>query len=870
MRWLSEVRERVRALVFRSRVDADTEEEMRFHVEMEAARLQRDAGLGPAEARRRALLSFGGVERHRAAVSDARGMGWLSGTSLDVKLGARMLGRYPGLTLAGGLSLAVAVGLAAAWFQFLNDMTRPRLPLPDADRIVVVHNFDRATATPEQRMLHDFEWWRSEVRSVEQLSASSTSQGSVTTEDGRVVTLRLARLTASAFGVLGVSPVMGRAFVEADEQRGSEVPVLLSHDAWQQLFDGDAGVIGRSLRVAGTDATVVGVMAEGFGFPVNQQAWLPLRERADDWERRTGPGVTVFGRLARGATVRGAQAELTALGERAAAAYPDTHEHLRPDVRPYAAALGMHPAIALLNVPFLLFLVVVCANVAALVFARNVARSGELALRSALGASRRRLVLQLVAEALVLTLLATALGLVLAQAAFSRAMALFWEVQQSAPPFWFQGDITATTVFYAIALAALAALIIGGLPALKATGRQLRHRLSQPGTGGAAPRFGRFSTAVIVVQVALCVAFLPAAILRGGELMEQRPSVAAFPSAEYLTGRVSLEQGAASRAAGTSAGAIFDELKQRLQAERGVLAAAFASRMPGFNHPVERLVVSTDTALLLQARVMAVDEDFFDVVGARVVHGRPFVAGDASSTVRPLVVDEEWAATQFAGRNAVGQRVRFPGRDPDRATWYEIVGVVAGMSRATGPGAPVALFEPLRAADPSRRFYLRTSAPPAALAASVHGTITALDARLAIDDLQPLDEAWRPAQQGAVYIVAGLNLVALVILTFALIGIYSLMSFTVAQRTREIAIRTALGANPRRLLVAIFSRALVQIGGGVLIGAVVIGAAIARTPASALLVVGVATAMLLVGVGGCAVPAVRALRIPPTAALKQE
>ncbi|HEY8470443.1 MAG TPA: ABC transporter permease [Longimicrobiales bacterium] len=835
-------------------------------------------------ARLRLLFGRGAAERPMEEMRDGRGLAWLSGLLLDLKLGVRQLVRYPVLTAASALALAAAVALAAAWFEFAHDFARPRIPLDEADRIVTIRNRDLSAAdrdfNSEPRALHDFEAWRAEARSIEDLTAISLIEYTAITEDGRFATLRGARVTPSMFRLVRVAPLLGRPLTADDDRPGAPLVAVLGHDAWQRLFGGDRAAIGRAIRLGSEYATVVGVMPAGFGFPLNQEVWTPLQDSAARYARRAGPAIRVVGRLADGVTLEQAQAELAMIGQRAAAQFPETHEHLRPEVTRFARGGGWEARIiAALNIPFLLFLVVVSANLAALLFARTVARESEIALRSALGASRRRIIIQLVAESLVLTSLAAALGLAAARWGLRRGMGLFFEVQQMRPPFWFDFGLSASTVVYTAALAVLGAAIIGGIPGLRATGRALRHRLSQPGAGGSGMRFGTFATGVIVAQVGLCVAFFPVAIMRAQDLMADR-EVMEFPAEAYLTGRV-LYQPATAGSSGNAQVArpedgqrvaqLLDEVHRRLAAQPGVLAATRASRLPGFNHPVTELEIEGDSARIVGARLVAVDPDFFEVMGARITGGRAFRPDDPASEARVAIVDEAWARDAFGGRSAIGQRFRLVDADEHEADWYEIVGVVDGMKAAIGPGTPVGVYVPLRSAQHgSVQFYLRAAGEPEALVPQVHALVTSVDARLGIADVAPLDEIWRPVQRSDAYFTAALAVVGAILLLFALIGIYALMSFTVAQRTREIGIRVALGADPKRLILSTFARGSTQIGLGIALGAALVSLTVARSAEGLRLVGGVAAGMVIVGLAGCVVPALRALRIQPAEALRVE
>jgi predicted permease len=867
-------------LLFRRNAESRMETEMRFHLEMEQERLMREEQLDAAEARRRALLAFGGEERYREEMRDGRGFAWLSGMRLDLKLGLRMLARYPGLTAVSTLAIMIAVALAASFFEFVGVMARPEIRVPNGDRIVVLQNFDRATAQNDGRTLHELEQWRDELKTVQHVAGSARTDITVRTEDGRAVTMGGARVTASLFQVAGVAPMLGRPLTAADEALGTPLAIVLSHRAWQRLFDGDRAAVGSTVRIGADVATVVGVMPEGFSFPVNEEWWAPLREQPLAYERRTGPWLKVVGLLAPGTTIEKAQAEIGAMSARNAAQFPRTHEHLEARVLPIAKSIAMPQIVNLMNVPFLLFLFVVCGNVATLVFARTATRESELAVRSALGASRRRLVIQLFAEALVLTFVGAAFGLMFAGWGYSRAMALFWEVQEAVPPFWFTPTLSRVTILYTFLLAMIAAAIIGGIPALKATGRRLRHHIAQPGSGGAGMRFGAVSTAVVVVQVAICVAFLPYAMVQAkGALPDEEQAVNNFSAEQYLSARL-VEQTQlsgsgsteAARAAANTRLALMQEVQRRIAALDGVVAVTFATRIPGLNHPYESITLEGDSTLLDEVRVLGVDPNFFAVMGGRIVAGRNFRADDATSAIPVVVVDDVWVSENLKGANAVGRRIRLPSRgDGEGAAWHEIVGVVAGIEPAIGPMSPTRVFQPLRMAlNTTTQIFVRTTGAPEVIAPLVSGTVSAVAPGLVVLDVKPLDDVWKPVLRSSQYLLSGMATMGAVLILFALIGIFALMSFTVSQRAREIGIRTALGANPQRIVLSIFARAIAQIALGVVVGAALISLAVFNEPGGPGSVASVALLMTLFGMLGCVLPARRALRIQPTVALRSE
>ena len=298
MKWFDSARARLRLLFARRAAESRMDDEFRFHIEMETERLMRAKGLAPDEARRRALAAFGGVEKHKEAMRDGRGLAWLSGLSLDLKLGVRMLLKYPGLTLAGGLALAIAIGIGAGWYDLMGKLLAPTIPLPEGDRLVV----DRDAEHPDERSpsrasLRDFLEWRRELRTIEDLGAYRTDTRNLIVGNAAPEPIQMAELTAAAFRTARVPPLLGRALLDSDEAPGAPSVVVLGYDVWQRSLGGRQDVVGSVVKLGNTPATVIGVMPEGFGYPVNHDAWTPLlaprlvrcaRGRCDQRHRQAG------------------------------------------------------------------------------------------------------------------------------------------------------------------------------------------------------------------------------------------------------------------------------------------------------------------------------------------------------------------------------------------------------------------------------------------------------------------------------------------------------------------------------------------------------------------------------------------------------
>ena len=340
---------------------------------------------------------------------------------LDVKLGVRMLIKYPGLALVGGFGIAVAVAIAAGGFSVIyGNFLASSLPLEEGDRIVSIEIWDSAASKPERRILHDYHVWREELKSVQEISAFRTVTPNLIAPGAQPESVRVASMSASGFRVARVRPLMGRYLVEDDEREGAPSVVVIGENVWRNRFAGDPAILGRTIQLGATPHSIVGVMPEGFAFPVNHHFWVPLRAGSAPPEPLTGPDLMVFGRLAPGATLESAQAELAAIGQRTALAFPKIYAQLRPQVMPYAHPfLGMHGTEDVTGLHAMqglvtLLLVLVCLNVAILVYTRTAMRQAEIALRTALGASRGRIVAQLFIEAFVLSAVAALAGVAIA------------------------------------------------------------------------------------------------------------------------------------------------------------------------------------------------------------------------------------------------------------------------------------------------------------------------------------------------------------------------------------------------------------------------------------------------------------------------
>jgi predicted permease len=812
---------------------------------------------------------------------------------LDWKLGARLLLKYPALTIIGGLSLAGAIAIGAVGIEVAGELLYQRLPFDEGGRVVRLETQDTAASRVEPRVLHDFAIWRRSLKTVAELGAARLSERNVLTGEGRVESLRVAEITASAFPLTRVPPLLGRPLQLTDEIQGAEPVVVLGYDVWQKQFLHDPAIIGRVVTVGRTARAVVGVMPPRFGFPRNQQVWVPLP--VQDAAPREGPAVQVFGRLADGASWQDAAAEIDVVSARLAADQPATHAQLRTRVRAFAGRTPGDPLrledLAVHTI-VLLLLGAVSANVATLIFARTAMREPEMVVRHALGASRARVIAQIVTEGLVLALAAAVLGLVVAQTTVRYAWIRASQIIGDGLPFWVDLTLEPATIAYGLLLALVAAALIGLLPALKATGVSVQRGLQGITSTGGTMEFGGIWSFIVGAQVACTLLFVPAAVGIFTSSLHDRSSRAEFPAERYLTFRLSMDNEALAGEDGVpDDGQIaarralaYEELAGRLREEPGVTHVTHGDRLP--TTPPEWVAVEMEQDGAPPARLhgnyengfamAGVGDGYHDAFGAKTVAGRGLHTADAGAPNAPVVVNE--AFMRVVGRNPVGARVRTLQRGSERelGVWHEIVGVVTDLEMLfpVDWGAAAYIYHAASAAEVDPVVVaMRVAGDAAPLAPRVTAVARQVDAGLHLRDIVTLDDIVaqeRMRMAGGSVVFGSVLLVALV---FSAAGLYALMAVAVARRTREIGIRIALGANPGRVLRTVFARAGRQLGGGIIAGnsLILLLAWRADSLTAELLVSSVITSVIMAAVGvlACAAPARRALRVQPTEALRQ-
>lgn len=811
---------------------------------------------------------------------------WVSASEL--RLGLRWIAKQPVMAATAVLALAAGIGLAATGAAVLEATVLSELPFDGTERFVRL----RAYAEPGGRQDLDLDRYHrltQRAGSFAEVGAIGTRRVNLRHPSGAVEPERAALVTASSFGAVPGVPVLGRTLTAADGAAGAPPVVLLRESLWRRRFAGDPGMVGTAIEISGVDRAVVGVMPDSYEFPAGGELWIPLDDRhlggsAAGPEPAPQPGLEVFAVLRAGVAREVAQAEVDALVAPAAtggAAEPEVRVRVVPYTEPPE---GWNLMITTLVGVLVLVLLVIAANVANLIAARTAARTSELAVRTALGASRGRLIGQLTVETALLGALAAALGLAGSSAALSWLDANLGAEM----PFWIDFTPGGATAAAVVALALLATLVAGVLPALAATRRDPAGRLRAATAGGGG--VGRLGTAMVVVEMALSVALLSGALVLARGFALSTGDRIELPRGEVLTARINEP----------TPGAPPPRLAilRAMTALPGVTAAGAASHLPRVDPPVRRTELAPEPGESAGAAAgepaaapMAyADPGYFAALGAEALAGRLFRETDLAPGAPPVaVVNQPFVDRFLGGRNPLGRRLRLadPGGEEGEAAgpepWREIVGVVPDLGLSVAdPSMAAGWYAPLddRVAAGRGGWYLavRTAGDPLALAGPLRRALADLDPEIDVHRLVPLERVgWedRAFMTGFGTALSGLGAMALLL---SLAGIYAMLSFAVTRRTREIGVRVALGATSAQVLRAVVGGTGLRLAAGAALGTVLAlalirakGMLVTRLPGGEPWILPAVLALFLAaGLLASWVPSRRALAIRPSDALRSE
>jgi putative ABC transport system permease protein len=799
----------------------------------------------------------------------------------DLRYALRALARAPGFTLAVVLTLALGIGANSAVFSVVHSVLLRPLPYSEPERLVYIHGrypaFGRTSTS-----LPDFQDLRASTHSFEQI-AGRHGTGFVLTGQGEPERVVADRVTANFFSVLGVRPTLGRAFLPEEEQMGGDDRVVvLSHGYWQRRFGGDPQIIGRRLTLGIASYSVIGVAPADFRYGRDIDLWAPVR--ADTTMPRRLEFLDIIARLKPGVTVAQADADVDAVLRRLAEQYPATNTSFRGEVIGLRDDLvgGVRPALFAFMGAVALVLLIACANVANLLLARAAVRDREVAVRVALGAGRARLIRQLLTESVVLAVLGGVAGIALATWGVAAISATSVQVL----PRQTEIGMNVTVIVFSLAVSVLTGLLFGLVPALRLTGGSLHGALRDGSRGSTSGALARLRSALVLGEVAVALVLLVGAglLIRSFDKLTQvdlgfQPGgvltyALTFPSAKFRD----VEQ----------LPALYDAVLARSRTIPGVRSAAISADLPmsgasyiSFSIAGRPPQPPSTGGLPQDLQPFAVSPDYFAALGIPLRRGRLFEPTDGPDALGVAVINEELARRFFSdGRDPIGSRITFDDPADTAATWRTVVGIVGDVAQEGVTAKPYAQLYRSVLQVPSRTVYvsLRTDRDPSLLAPAAREAVRAVDRDLLVNDIQPLEarvtgNIARP--RFSVLLLSGFSAVALLL---AAIGIYGVMAYTVAQRTREIGVRMALGADPahvQRLVVRQgMQPALVGIGVGLL-------AALAASRLITSLLYGVSALdpvtfvlvpLFLAGIALLAtyLPARRATHVAPTVALRND
>jgi predicted permease len=798
---------------------------------------------------------------------------------------ARILLTRPGTSALAVVALALGIGLTTTMFSIVHGVFLRGLPVERPDRILAVGGYDRrqaGTPRPGSLRLADYLEVRTAQRSFEDIGGTATARGDLVGPDRVPVRYAAARLTTNAPAVLRVQPILGRGFTGADGRPGAERVVLIGETVWDAQFKRDPDIVGTVVRANGEPATIIGVMPASFGFPEHELVWFPFAMAATAERSADAESLVAFGRLRDGVSVAEANAELAAIAARLEAAHPENKDRGIAAVPYIEAHIPGRTQTTFWTMLAAVFgvLLIACVNVANLQLARAADRTREIAIRLALGASRGRLVRQLLVEGLLLSAAGALLGLALARV----ALTLIWGgINDPTAPYWIRFEIDPAVLLFATGLTVFAAVASSLVPALRATRAAPNDVMKDEGRGSTGLRLGRVSRALVVAQVALSFGLLMASGLVIKSIVNT--SVATLPfRTDVLTGRLDL-----SGPAYTSDDAlreVLDRIQQRVASLPGVSGVTFANGVPGFAMSpieIEGQPLPAEPLLQPRAEILLVAPNYPDLMRLPVVSGRGLRPSDRRGSELVALVSEDFAARYLPNEPPVGRRFRI-GRARAGAPpppWVTIVGTVpslgglSGNPREFSATAIVPLDQrPTRYLD----IVVAGASGDVPAAGFVRRAVAEIDDTIVVDRMATVqarydERLWPYRVFGGLFSAFG---VAAMLLASA--GLYGVMAFAVRRRTAEIGIRMALGADQPRILRMILRQGIVLLAIGVAIGAG-IGALLSAQltqllynvqPWDVPVLLTTFVALTVSGLAASLVPARRAAAVDPLVALRTE
>jgi putative ABC transport system permease protein len=802
----------------------------------------------------------------------------------DLRYAVRQLWKSPGFTLAAILTLTIGIGANTAIFSMMDAIVLRPLAVPDMNRVVTVAE-QQVRGGYQRVALANYEDWTRQSRSFEELAVYANADMTLT-GTGDATHLKATVASPSFFSVLRARPLLGRAFNAGESQPGRDAEAVLNYGFWKRRFAADPAVLGRKIELNQRVYTVVGVMPKTMQYPALADVFLPFAPTQQQLANRGSHDSIVIGRLREGVTLHDAQAEMRIVALHMSEAYPATNNGLSVRVEPLLDHVNgsLVPLYFRLVMGATLFvLLVVCANVANLQFARGIARRPEIAMRSALGASRWRLIRQLLTENLLLGLVGAIGGLGFAQSYLYITANSMPERVARFMPGWSNVSLNGRAMAFSLALALGTGVVSGFAPAIEALRVNLVEQLKAGSRSATASgRAHRLRSIFAVAQIALAVALVIGAALMAKGMWSMLHFADAYSPKQALTFDVALPE--VRYDTPRKVAAWYGNSLGRLRALPGVQHAEVANALPysdrGWLDDLEIESRPVVPGKLQNSLHLLVSDGYFAALRVPLVAGRGFTGSDTLATQPVAVVSRKFVARYFPGENPIGHRIRLGLSRGSLDPWMTIVGIAEDTNYSWWDQTPPeAVYVNVAQTPPlNETFTVITEGDPLALAPAARKALAALDPAMPLDSVETYDQMLHESLTGLLYAAGCLGFDALVALLLAAIGIYAVMANSVAERTREIGVRLAMGAQREDVLNMILRRAAWLTATGVGCG-LVMAFALARMAARLLAGVrpddpavfaGITATIAVIAVGSSWIPARRAARIEPMAALRDE
>jgi predicted permease len=876
---------RLKAFARGGDLDRDFAQEFESHLDM----LTEDnirAGMDAAQARRQAAIRLGAASSLQSRHRDARGFRALDDLLQDLRFAGRLMLKDRWFSTAAILAIALGIGANTLGFTIVNAAFIRGFDFDQAEQLHAVSwRPDRGF---RMRLSYtDYQEWRTQSRSFTDMAAFQFTALNISDDHAPPEQTQGSWVTANHFDVLRQPPLLGRTFAADEDQRSSDFVVIIGHQIWTNRFGRDASIIGKTLRVNGRSATIIGVMPERMKFPEDSELWMPFVP-TDAQLARDVRGLSVFGRLADGVSKQEAGSEIDGIAQRVKAAHPDqTRDVIGGQVETLIERFlgrAVKPMFISVMGAVIFVLLIACANVANLLLSRAMYRAREVAVRYSLGATRWRVIRQLLIESIALSSAGGLLGLAIA----TYSVQVFGDaVQASGAPSWLRFTIDYRVLAYVAGICVATGILFGLAPALHVT-RGNQHETLKDATRGAtgSRRAGRFGNGLVIAELALTVVLLCGAGLMLRSFVALYAIDPGFP-VEGLT-RMRLQLPPTRYPTAESRARFFEQLQPRLAGIPGIQGFASTTSVPPLDDEEWRVVIDgrppIDDEQQPFISTATVTANYFDVLGVAVHRGRGFTNADGLPGSETVVVSQVMAHRHFPGEDPIGRRIRFVQREDEPEPvqrWRTIVGVSAPFLQGSSDEAfrSAVVYLPFRQETPrTSSLLIRSSLPPSSVMSAIRGAVQSVDADqpvLAIETVAAVFANERVIYQIFSTLFAALATIGLVL---SAVGVYGVMAYAVTQRTQEIGVRMALGAKRWDVSWLFLKRGLVQLALGLAIGlpaAVALGTVaqfrlVEIEPSDPLTLIGITIVVIVVAIASSVLPARKAAKVDPMIALRAE